>query len=54
MQKGEQIGREEGERKKAIETAVSMLNDNVPTKLIQKYTGLSFDEIKKLESQSLT
>jgi predicted transposase/invertase (TIGR01784 family) len=53
MQKGEQIGREEGreegKRKKAIESAVSMLNDNVPTKLIQKYTGLSFDDIKELE-----
>ena len=46
--KGLAEGREEGEAKKSLEIAKSMLEDNAPVELICKYTGLSKEEIIKL------
>jgi predicted transposase/invertase (TIGR01784 family) len=42
-------GLAEGELKKARETAISMLEDGIPTNVISKYTGLSTAEVKKLK-----
>ena len=39
---------EEGKRENAIETAKSMLKDNMSIKMISKYTGLSKQEIEAL------
>lgn len=38
----------EGEMKKQVEIAKSMLNDNLSITMIMKYTGLSKEEIEKL------
>ncbi len=38
----------EGEMKKQVEIAKSMLNDNLSIAMIMKYTGLSKEEIEKL------
>ena len=39
----------EGDAKKSLEIAKSMLEDNAPVELICKYTGLSKEEIIKLK-----
>jgi predicted transposase/invertase (TIGR01784 family) len=41
-------GKAEGELKKARETALSMLSDDLPVETISKYTGLSVQEIESL------
>ncbi len=41
-------GRKEGEKKRNLEVAKSMLSDNLPIKMIIRYTGLSEEEIEKL------
>jgi predicted transposase/invertase (TIGR01784 family) len=48
IEKGRKEGREEGERKKAIETAKKMKNDGVEINIIMKYTGLNKKDIEKL------
>ena len=40
---------QKGVREKAIETAKNMLKDTNDYQLISKYTGLSIEDIKKLE-----
>lgn len=40
-------GREEGERKKALETAKAMLKDGLSIDMVAKYTGLPIEEIKR-------
>ena len=47
--KGEKKGRLAGERKKAIETAKKMLENEIPIDLITKCTGLSLEEVKRLK-----
>ena len=46
---GRAEGRAEGEASKAQEIAINMLNDNASIDIISKYTGLTVNEIKKLE-----
>ena len=46
---GKEIGREEGEKRKAIEIAKSLL-DVLDVETIALKTGLSVDEINKLKS----
>ena len=41
-------GLAEGEHKKAIETARSMLENGLTIELVSKCTGLTIEEIKKL------
>lgn len=43
-------GEKKGIKKQALETAKSMLADNVDINLIMKYSGLSQGEIEKLKS----
>jgi len=45
----EQKGIEKGERKHAIETAIAMKKDGLPLSVISKYTGLSEEEIERLD-----
>ena len=49
--KGEKKGRLAGERKKAIETAKKMLENEIPIDLITKCTGLSLEEVKCLKKE---
>ncbi|MDR2646001.1 MAG: Rpn family recombination-promoting nuclease/putative transposase [Holosporaceae bacterium] len=44
-------GREEGELKKARETALTMLVDGVPVATVGRYTGLSIEEIESLRNK---
>ena len=56
IQKGKELGKEEGlkegkelgSQQKAIEIAKNMLKDNLPLEVIEKYSGLTIEEIKKL------
>jgi len=41
-------GKIEGEKNKAIETAIKMKKDNLNIEIISKYTGLSIEEAEKL------
>ena len=41
-------GMSQGEHKKAIETAKSMKQENMPVNTIARFTGLSPDEIENL------
>jgi predicted transposase/invertase (TIGR01784 family) len=45
---GEARGKQEGEQKKARDTANTMLVDGIPAAAISKYTGLSVEEIESL------
>lgn len=45
---GRKEGRKEGKRSQQIETAKSLKADNFPIELIQRYTGLSTEEIQQL------
>ena len=49
MALGEAKGLLAGERKKAIETAKKMLENEIPIDLITKCTGLSLEEVKRLK-----
>ena len=44
-------GRVEGREKEKIETAKKMLEDGLDADLICRYTGLSIEEIQKLQSK---
>jgi len=46
---GKAEGKIEGKIENAIETAKAMQKDNMPIDLIVKYTGLSIEEIEKIE-----
>jgi predicted transposase/invertase (TIGR01784 family) len=48
IQKGKELGLKEGELKTKIEIAKNMLKDNLPLEVIEKYSGLTIEEIKKL------
>lgn len=48
-QEGREEGRKEGEKKKQIEIAKKLLKMNLDISKIQEVTGLSLEEIKKLE-----
>ncbi|MDR2728920.1 MAG: Rpn family recombination-promoting nuclease/putative transposase [Chitinispirillales bacterium] len=41
-------GREEGETKKAIETALKMIKDGMAPDIICKYTGLTLEQVREL------
>ncbi len=43
--------RNDAERKKAIETAINMLKDNLPIDKVAQYSGLSSDEITKIKEE---
>ncbi|APR98601.1 Rpn family recombination-promoting nuclease/putative transposase [Wolbachia endosymbiont of Folsomia candida] len=51
-EEGIQIGEEKGRKAEKIEVAKTMLADNVEINTIAKFTGLSADEIKKLQEES--
>ena len=48
---GKQEGISQGAEQKAIETAKNLLHDNFEPKAIQKYTGLSLEQIKKIKEE---
>ena len=48
MEKGKEIGREEGERNKSIQIATGMKQEGLDSALIAKLTNLSLEEIEKL------
>jgi predicted transposase/invertase (TIGR01784 family) len=47
-EEGRQEGREEGREEKKREIALNMKADGMTVKLIEKYTGLTVEEIKAL------
>ena len=49
MNKGKEDGKLEGQKIKSIEIAKVMLQDTNNYELISKYTGLSIEEIQKLQ-----
>ena len=49
LREGMEKGLLAGERKKAIETAKKMLENEIPIDLITKCTGLSLEEVKRLK-----
>ena len=49
IKKGIEKGIEKGEKKRNKEIALNLLTYNTPIDVIAKSTGLSIDEIKKLE-----
>ncbi|MDR3079272.1 MAG: hypothetical protein LBU15_04545 [Rickettsiales bacterium] len=51
MKRGRMEGIGEGMEKGVMKTALAMLMDYAPISLIAKYTGLTIDEIRKLENQ---
>ncbi|MDR3078731.1 MAG: hypothetical protein LBU15_01695 [Rickettsiales bacterium] len=51
IRKGREEGRVEGMEEGARKTALAMLMDNVPPSLVARYTGLTIDEIRKLENR---
>ena len=51
LEKGEIIGIEKGEIKKAVKVAKEMLKDNEPVGKIIKYTGLTEKEINELKNK---
>ena len=50
-EKGIEIGRAEGENKKAIEIALNLLRQNLPLDVISSATGLSHDELSELKAK---
>jgi predicted transposase/invertase (TIGR01784 family) len=44
-----EVAKEEGKKESSIEIAKNMLKDNIDISIIQKYTGLSENEIEKLK-----
>ena len=48
MEKGKEIGREEGERNKSIQIATGMKQEGLDSALIAKLTNLTLEEIEKL------
>ena len=50
-EEGREEGRVEGREKEKIETAKKMLEDGLDADLICRYTGLSIEEIQKLQSK---
>jgi len=51
LQKGIQQGIQKGMHKKAVETAVSLLKEGMPIDKTARITGLSEDEVSKLEKR---
>ena len=52
IEKGIENGIEKGEKKRNKEIALNLLKYNTPIDVITKSTGLSIDEIKKLEQHN--
>ena len=50
--KGREEGREEGIEKRSREIAVNLLRSNLPIQTICEATGLSAEEITKLQSEA--
>ena len=48
LKEGRLEGLAEGARKKAIDTAKKLLEENIPAETIAKCTGLSLEEVNKL------
>ena len=51
LKEGMEKGLLAGERKKAIETAGKLLEENISSETIAKCTGLSLEQVKKLKEQ---
>ena len=49
LAEGLEKGKEEGEHNAKIETAKNMLKDGLPKEVVAKYTGLSVEDVKKLQ-----
>lgn len=50
--RAKRIGKEEGHRLQAENTARAMLADDLPVETIAKYTGLTPEEIEQLKGQA--
>ena len=50
-EKGIEIGRAEGENKKAIEIALNLLRQNLPLDVISSATGLSHAKLSELKAK---
>ena len=48
MEKGLEQGRSEGEHAKALDTASRMKADGMPAEVIAKYTGLTVEQISRI------
>ena len=46
---GKLEGNTEGENKRARETALRMLKDNIPVEKVANYAGLTIEEVTKLQ-----
>ena len=51
LERGIERGIEQGESKKVIEMAKSLLKDQLPLEFISKHTGLSLGEIEQLDEE---
>lgn len=51
LQEGLREGKQEGKREHAVEMARKMLADKLPIEKIAEYSGLSLEEVHKLEGQ---
>ena len=51
-EEGRMEGREEGIEKRSREIAINMLNNGIPVQTISTCTGLSSEEITKIQSEA--
>ncbi len=51
MEKGITQGIEQGAYNKSLETAKKLLEDNIPTETVVKYTGLPLETVMELKDQ---
>ena len=51
FEKGSRQGMQQGEQKKAEESAKAMLADKLPTDKVVLYSGLSLDKVLELQKQ---
>ena len=54
LKQGLEQGLEQGEKRKEREIIMNLLKNDLPYSLISNSTGLTIDEIKKIEEESLT
>ena len=51
IEKGREEGKAEGRMQEKYETARKMLSDGMPADIVMKYTGLSEEDIEKINVQ---
>ena len=52
FREGKEAGLKEGEQNKAVETAKTMLADNLPPEKVAHYSGLSLEQVLELQKTS--